>query len=88
MQLTVRATDADGLYSDAQVEIICLDENDNSPMFKSRALTARILESAQPGHVAARLIATDPDKGPNGELFFKIQSGAYEKFTINPKTGI
>lgn len=87
MHLTVRATDADGLYSDAQVDIVCLDENDNSPRFKSRTSTARILESAQPGHVAARLIATDPDKGPNGEVFFRIQSGAYEKFVINSKTG-
>ncbi|CAK8672419.1 unnamed protein product [Clavelina lepadiformis] len=89
-EITVRATDGGGLYSDAVVRITIVDINDNHPLFDRRNLKFenKILESAQPGHAATQVVASDLDKGQNGQIHYRIASGGYDKFVINPETGV
>nr|CAB3229294.1 cadherin-23-like [Phallusia mammillata] len=86
--LTARASDVGHQFTDVTVTVEIGDVNDNAPRFSRRRIRTRILENVEPGHVAARMTASDPDKGRNGEIFYRIQSGAFDKFTIDAKTGV
>ena len=87
IDVILRARDVGGLFSDAVVKVTVVDVNDNPPEFKEKRVRVNVFENALPGHVIARLIASDPDTGPNGEVFFRIIKGSFGKFAINKTTG-
>lgn len=41
-----------------------------------------------PGTSVAHLHATDMDTGPNAQISYHIQKGAYEDFSLNSTTGV
>jgi len=88
MTLTVRASDVGNLFTDTTVVVTVDDVNDNAPRCQHRRMKTRVLESVQPGHVIARVTASDPDKGHNGRVLYRIQSGAFGQFTMNAHSGI
>lgn len=52
-----------------------LDVNDNAPRFRPFGVTnftEQILEGAQPGTTLLSVSAVDPDKGPNGQVFYQL----------------
>ena len=85
--LKLRATDMGGLFSEVVVIVTVVDVNDNVPLFQNSRISSRILECVQPGHVTARMTASDPDQGLNGRVTYRIRSGSYGKFVINPNSG-
>jgi len=87
IELTLRAIDNGGLFSETVVLVTVVDINDNAPTFQKTRISNLILECVQPGHVAAHVNASDPDEGLNGKVTYRIRSGSYDKFTINPKSG-
>ena len=87
IELVVRASDVGGLYSETVVMVTVIDFNDNAPQFQQSRMFKVILECVQPGHVAARVTAFDPDQGSNGKVTYTVRSGSYDKFAINPQTG-
>lgn len=55
----------------ARLTINVLDVNDNAPRFRPN-FTEQILEGAQPGTTLLSVSAVDPDKGPNGQVFYQL----------------
>ncbi|KAJ7326875.1 hypothetical protein JRQ81_016634 [Phrynocephalus forsythii] len=55
-----------------RVEIQVLDENDNAPAFGQSEYRARVREDAPAGSSLCRLLATDPDRGANGEVRYSL----------------
>lgn len=68
-----------------QVEITLLDKNDSPPVFSSRHIPVTVEESAKPGFVVIKLVATDADT--EGAIQYQIKDGDDGKFTIDPATG-
>ncbi|XP_058795788.1 protein dachsous [Phymastichus coffea] len=70
------------------LEIIVLDENDNSPEFKSGSCYTLTLPENQETAVIHTIAATDLDEGKNGEIFYNIINGNVDlKFKLDSKTG-
>ncbi|XP_017530342.3 cadherin-23 isoform X2 [Manis javanica] len=63
------------------------DDNDNWPTFSPAALTIHLLENCPPGSSVLQVTATDEDSGLNGELIYRIEAGAQDRFVIHPVTG-
>lgn len=78
--------------STARLTISVLDVNDNTPRFRPFGVTnfsESILEGAQPGTTLLSVSAVDPDKGPNGQIFYELLNlprGAYIRLE-DPSTG-
>ncbi|TST98568.1 Cadherin-23 [Bagarius yarrelli] len=76
----------------ARLTISVLDVNDNAPRFRPFGVTnfsESILEGAQPGTTLLSVSAVDPDKGPNGQIFyelFNLPRGGYVRLE-DPSTG-
>ncbi|GAA6091168.1 cadherin-23 isoform X1, partial [Tachysurus ichikawai] len=76
----------------ARLTISVLDVNDNTPRFRPFGVTnfsESILEGAQPGTTLLSVSAVDPDKGPNGQIFYELLNlprGAYIRLE-DPSTG-
>lgn len=87
LDVILRAQDIGGLYSDTVVKVTVLDVNDNIPIVAETTHNFRVAEDAQPGDVVANVRATDPDVGENGNIFYRIAKGSYNKFIINNVTG-
>jgi Cadherin domain len=78
----------DGVAVDrAVVEIIVKDVNDRPPIFEKAEYVAAIPEDSEPGIVVEQVHATDADFGANAELTYRIAQGAYDDFSIEPKSG-
>ncbi|NXX41766.1 PCDBG protein, partial [Tricholaema leucomelas] len=74
----------------AQIRIVVLDANDNTPVFNREVYEVRLEENSPPGHVVARIEATDPDEGMNGKVqyaFTQVSKGSRQLFDLNPETG-
>ena len=85
--LTVAATDEEGLVSYTNVLIIVLDQNDNDPSFISPNFV-RVKEDTPLGTQIIKLEASDNDIGGNGSVKFEIVSGnEANKFSLDPFTG-
>ncbi|XP_061129219.1 protocadherin alpha-3-like [Syngnathus typhle] len=54
------------------VSIIVLDINDNRPMFSQDTYNVEIYENVPSGTIVARVNATDPDEGTNGEIEYSL----------------
>ncbi|XP_009905851.2 protocadherin beta-15-like [Dryobates pubescens] len=74
----------------AQVRIVVLDANDNTPIFSREVYEVRLAENSSPGQVVIRIWATDPDEGSYGKVqyaFTQISDGSRPLFDLNPDTG-
>eukprot|EP00062_Callorhinchus_milii_P016459 gi/632967879/ref/XP_007900224.1/ PREDICTED: protocadherin-10-like [Callorhinchus milii] len=82
------------LFSNVSVDIIILDQNDNSPVIVSplpeygSTVTETVSRLAEPGYLVAKVSAIDADTGQNGRLSYQIfQASDPGLFTISPDTG-
>ncbi|XP_054024616.1 protocadherin beta-15-like [Dryobates pubescens] len=74
----------------AQIRIVVLDINDNTPMFSREIYEVRLAENSPPGQLVMRVSATDPDEGSNGKVqyaFTKSSEGSRQLFELNSDTG-
>ncbi|KAF1464079.1 Protocadherin alpha-2, partial [Spheniscus demersus] len=79
------------LTGTVELVISVLDANDNAPQFNQSVYKVQLPESAAEGTLVARVNATDPDVGSNGEMTFTTSNTFPPKglklFILNPKTG-
>ena len=88
--LTVTATDGEGLSDVTEVLITVLDSNDNPPVILGPlGVNITIPEDTPPGYVVVEEInATDLDSGPNAQITFQITAGVQrERFNIDENSG-
>ncbi|XP_027765406.1 protocadherin beta-15-like, partial [Empidonax traillii] len=74
----------------AQIHIIVLDANDNSPVFTQEVYLARVLENTPEGSVILTVLATDQDEGINGDISYQFRQAGEQSnpaFEIDPKSG-
>ncbi|XP_049645214.1 cadherin-23 [Suncus etruscus] len=88
LELLLLAEDVGLLNGTADLLVTILDDNDNWPTFSPAALTVHLLENCLPGFSVLQVTATDEDSGLNGELVYRIEAGAQDRFTIHPATGL
>lgn len=70
------------------VEIRVSDVNDNAPVFDEYPFRARVSIGTQPEKNILRVVATDADDGPNGEVVYSfLHEQEKPKFRIHPSTG-
>uniref|UniRef100_A0A8C3U276 Cadherin domain-containing protein n=1 Tax=Catharus ustulatus TaxID=91951 RepID=A0A8C3U276_CATUS len=92
-RLVLTATDGGrpSLTGTMELVISVLDANDNAPQFNQSVYKVQLPESADVGTLVARVNATDPDLGSNGEVTFSVSSTFPEKginiFLLNERTG-
>ncbi|XP_071105206.1 cadherin-23-like [Haliotis cracherodii] len=90
IELLVIATDKGNpaLSSNVTLSIQVQDLNDNTPAFDSSSYTYNITENSNISSEVGQVLAQDGDgSAPNNEIFYLIQSGSSDKFTINSTTG-
>ena len=69
--------------------ISVVDENDNTPQFRSQSNTATIPENSASDSFVIDLAATDADSGSNAELSYSIlNSGQSDVFRIDSTSGM
>ena len=74
--------------SSARVEIVVLDQNDNSPVFNSSVYRTSVVENLQPGAKVTTVYADDKDEGLNAVIEYSITaSDSPGVFKINSTTG-
>lgn len=87
----VVATDSgkyDARSTTIPVEIRVSDVNDNAPVFDEYPFRARVSIGTQPEKNILRVVATDADDGPNGEVVYSfLHEQEKPKFRIHPSTG-
>lgn len=83
---TVRAADPDESYSDVQVIIYIKDKNNNRPVFE-KCEDSKVTENLPAGQFVTQVLATDKDRGVNGEIEYSIAHGD-EEFEIDNSTGV
>ncbi|KAK1343482.1 hypothetical protein QTO34_016262 [Cnephaeus nilssonii] len=88
---TVRATDtAQGSFSEATVEVLVEDVNDNPPTFSQLVYTTSISEGLPAQTPVIQLLASDQDSGQNHDVSYEIVedgSDVSKFFQINGSTG-
>ncbi|GCC29831.1 hypothetical protein chiPu_0008273 [Chiloscyllium punctatum] len=81
------------LASRVSIDIIILDQNDNAPVIvhpiTEHGATVRetLSRLADPGHLVAKVTATDADSGQNARLSYRIHDNNLGLFTISLETG-
>uniref|UniRef100_A0A672QVG6 Protocadherin 10b n=1 Tax=Sinocyclocheilus grahami TaxID=75366 RepID=A0A672QVG6_SINGR len=68
------------LWSNATVNVIIVDQNDNAPsviapLGKNGTAREPLPRSAEPGYLVSRIVAMDADDGENARLSYSIQRG-------------
>ncbi|XP_045146467.1 protocadherin-16 [Echinops telfairi] len=90
--LRVTATDSGSppLRAEAAFVLHVTDVNDNAPAFDRQLFRAEPLpEVALPGSFVVRVMAQDPDQGPNGQVTYSLAPGTHTHwFSIDPTSGI
>ncbi|XP_056312427.1 protocadherin Fat 1-like isoform X2 [Danio aesculapii] len=72
----------------AEVTIILLDENDNSPQFTDSEYEGKVYTDQTVGMEVVKVEATDLDEGPNAEISYFIEFGNEKGFFgLNEKDG-
>ena len=75
-------------FSDVNVQIFILDENDHDPVFEESYYRVNIPEDTSSGTEVLTILAQDKDgSSPFNEIVYRITSGAKDKFIIEPDTG-
>ena len=86
---TVSARDGGGLTSNATVNVIILDENDNSPYFPQNDFYKTDINEKTPvGAIILTIVADDKDSGPNGQITYSINESKADLFSIDPSSGL
>ena len=76
------------LYSQAKINIVVQDVNDNSPVFSESFYQYTITDDAAVGSFVGQPDASDQDQGSNGELlYFIFHQTEPNSFGINQTTG-
>ncbi|KAF0874469.1 CAD23 protein, partial [Crocuta crocuta] len=88
LELLLLAEDIGLLNGTADLLVSILDDNDNWPTFSPPTLTVHLLENCPAGFSVLQATATDRDSGLNGELIYRIEAGAQDRFIIHPVTGV
>ncbi|XP_065705330.1 protocadherin beta-4-like [Patagioenas fasciata] len=73
-----------------EIHIVVLDVNDNTPLFTQRVYIGKVLENAPEGSVVIRVVATDVDVGPNGDISYQFSQAVSQSdstFVIDPVSG-
>ncbi|RXN06608.1 protocadherin-23 [Labeo rohita] len=76
------------LSSTALLHVTLSDENDNSPAFAQKSYRSSISEGLPAGSEILRLIAWDPDEGPNGVVTFSLEEENSGNFYVDGSTGV
>ncbi|XP_062943724.1 protocadherin alpha-C1 [Cynocephalus volans] len=89
--LTARDGGLPARSGDAQVTIIVVDTNDNTPVCKRSVYRTKVPETAPNGTVLFRVQASDPDEGFNGEVRYFLsnstQAELRHRFHVHPESG-
>ncbi|XP_032885718.1 protocadherin-10-like isoform X5 [Amblyraja radiata] len=93
-QIHVQVHDSGALTSNASVNVVILDQNDNAPVilhpspeYGSTAIET-ISRFAEPGYLVVKVSATDADSSQNAHLSYQIfQATHHNLFTISVDTG-
>ncbi|XP_027137362.1 neural-cadherin [Larimichthys crocea] len=87
--VTVTATDqaADPLIGICQLNILILDQNDNSPKFENIRYEYFLREDTMIGTSFLRVAAHDDDFGTNAAVTYSMSSEQPEYLRVNPLTG-
>ncbi|XP_043843520.1 protocadherin Fat 2 isoform X3 [Dromiciops gliroides] len=90
LEVAVQDNGKPGLQSTSRVVVRILDVNDNSPTFSHKRFKIRLPErqGATVPRPVYRLVASDRDEGPNGQVTYSIEENDEEAFTIDPETGV
>ena len=83
--LTIRASDSE-TYSDAKAIIYIRDKNNNRPVFE-KCENAELYENTPARQIVTQVLATDNDRGINGEVEYSIVYGD-PLFEIDNATGV
>ncbi|XP_021563258.1 protocadherin Fat 4, partial [Carlito syrichta] len=84
-RIRVSAHDS-GWTVSTDVTIFVIDVNDNAPRFSRPSYYLDCPELSEIGSRVTQVSASDPDEGPNGQVFYFIKSQS-EYFRINATTG-
>ncbi|XP_068021778.1 protocadherin beta-15-like [Melanerpes formicivorus] len=94
-ELTLQLTATDGgtppRSGTAQIRIVVLDANDNTPVFTQKVYEVRLPENSPPGQLVVRVVATDPDEGIYGKVqyaFTQTPEESRQLFDLSPDTGV
>lgn len=94
IKLFVNAEDSPGKPTEtrktsSELTISVLDINDNAPMFQHKTYSAVVPENSSPNSFVLNAIATDPDDGPGGEIYYELlnEGEANGLLRINSTTG-
>ncbi|KAF4118311.1 hypothetical protein G5714_000362 [Onychostoma macrolepis] len=72
----------------ADVTIVLLDENDNSPQFTTSKYEGKVFSNQTVGMQVVKVEAADLDEGPNGEISYSIEFGNEKgHFEMNENNG-
>ncbi|XP_028906850.1 protocadherin Fat 2 [Ornithorhynchus anatinus] len=90
LEVAVMDNGEPGLQSTSRVVIQVLDVNDNHPAFSHKLFKVRLPERSN-GRVFEplyRLVASDRDEGPNGQITYSLEENDEGNFSIHPTTGV
>ncbi|KAM5298997.1 protocadherin alpha-C1 isoform 2-T2 [Ctenodactylus gundi] len=89
--LTARDGGLPALSGDAQVTVVVVDTNDNAPVFERSVYSAKIPETAPNGTLLLQVRASDPDEGPNGDVWYSLSNSTRAElrhlFHVHPVSG-
>lgn len=72
----------------AKLQVLVLDENDNSPVFSQETYHVSVSEGTPVGSEILQVIATDNDQGTNGEVMFSLLEDTLAVFSIDESMGV
>ncbi|CAG0916855.1 unnamed protein product [Notodromas monacha] len=85
--LVLSATD--GIHKDScEVEIVIEDTNNNEPVFSLSRYEVTLPEGTKVGENIIATLAEDADVGNNAAIQYRLHSGAFGDFEINPESGV
>ncbi|XP_051869352.1 protocadherin gamma-A7-like isoform X5 [Pristis pectinata] len=94
IQIQVWDSGAPALSSNASVNVVILDQNDNAPVIThplpeyGSTATETLSRFTEPGSLLVKVSATDADSGQNARLTYQIfQATHHNLFTISADTG-
>ncbi|NWI11111.1 CELR2 protein, partial [Crypturellus soui] len=58
-----------------EIQVTVLDVNDNPPVFERDEFDIFVEENSPIGLVVGRIVASDPDEGPNAQIMYQIVEG-------------
>lgn len=89
LNVTARDRGEPAKYTQSQIYVKILDENDNAPIFDPKQYTASVAENASIGAMVLQVSAVDIDEGANGRVRFAIVGGDDNRdFMISEDSGI